>query len=431
MTAATALLPPDPRLPFRDVLLDPQRMGGRLARCLRSGSALDVHGCELMRAKYKVGETVRAVYRLRLDGAERVVAARMFVGGRGAKAYRRAAARAVPSPPLRPVAIDAELDTVLWSFPNDRRLDNLTELQVVPPELGNLLPRRWEATELVAYAPDRAATGRCLDGNGATIAYVKAYAEPDFGRFARVLDAAARHPLAPGRLRVPAVLARSDRHRMLWLEPLGGRPISELDGAELGRGMAALGAALGVLHRLPAAGLPRFVRLDLERIHRAAEVVGWVRPDLGGLAARLAGSLAASRPPRGDPVHLHGDVTPRNLLVDDGRLALIDLDEAGTGQAADELASVLAQVRQDRLLGLRHPGLAAELGSSLLGAYAAVTPLPDAATLRWHTAAALLAERALKAVTRLHADALPHMEALLREATELVAGGDDPVEAAC
>ena len=425
MTAIAALLAHDPRLPDRDLLLDPEVAGRRLALRLRSGWAADICGCELVRVKYRVGESLRAVYRLRVDGDEQLVAARMFTGGAGAEVYRKAAARAVPSRSLRPVARDAELDTVMWTFPNDRKLDNLPALDVVPDGLRDRLPRRWEHSRLVAYAPEKSATARCLDEAGETIAYVKAYAQPEAERHARVLDTVRQHPLTRGRVRVPAVLGRSDAHRMLWLEAIEGRQLGELRGAELAQGLESFGAALATVHGLPATGLAPFARLEVPRLRVAAEVIGRARPELAGMAARLAEHLAATRPPDGEPVLLHGDVHPRNVLVDQGRLALIDLDQAGAGQPAADLGSVLARIGQDLELGLLDPAAAYGAGGRFLHAYAAVRPLPGRASLRWHTAAALLAERSLRAVNRVIPVTLPHLGALLTQAAELAAARDD------
>jgi aminoglycoside phosphotransferase len=429
MTAA-ALLAPDPRLPLRDLLLDPEVAGRRMALRLRSGRALDIRECQLLLAKYRVGDTLRALYRLRVGGAQQVVAARMFTGGASAAVYRKALARAVPSHPFRPVVLDAELDTVLWSFPNDRRLDNLSAFEVVPRDLRGVLGRPWVASELVVYTQEKSATARCLDPSGATIAYAKAYSRPEvLHHYCQVLERVRARTLAAGWLRVPSVLARSDSHRMVWLEAIGGRKLNELTGAELHQALTGLGTALAVLHRLPTSGLPRFTRFDLDCLRRSGQVIAQARPDLAAVAGTLVASLAARRPPVEEPVHLHGDVHPPNVLVESGRLALIDLDQAGAGSPANDLASMLARLRQDRVLGLLEPAEAAEFGSAFLGAYAAMAPLPDAASLRWHTAAALLAERCLRAVNRVLPDILPHLQALLAEATRLLArDGDDPME---
>src|SRR5688500_11359689 len=116
------MLAPDPAVPHRDDLLD----GRRVAELL-SGRLLDerVSACERRFAKYRVGDGLRVVYRVAVDGVERHVAARGFPAGAGAAAYRRALTAAVPAPPLRPVVHVPELEAVFWTFPNDRRLTTL------------------------------------------------------------------------------------------------------------------------------------------------------------------------------------------------------------------------------------------------------------------------------------------------------------------
>ena len=60
------------------------------------------------------------------------------------------------------------------------------------------------------------------------------------------------------------------------------------------------------------------------------------------------------------------------------------------------------------------------LAAALLDGYAAVRRPPDAASLRWHTAASVLARVALPAVNRVRAPLLRRLVALL-EAAEAVA----------
>lgn len=430
MTTTTVGLAPDQRLPWRDRLLDPVEARTLLAHHLGDPVGTTLERCEVVRVKYRVGESLRAVYRLGVGGREQIVAARMFTDGGSAAAYRQAAARAVPSGALRPMARDIGLDTVLWAFPNDRRLTDLGILDAVPAQLRNLLGPPWVASQLVAYAPEKSATARCLDSAGSTLGYVKAYAHPDARRHAGVLGSVGSRRFAAGGLRVPRVLAVSAERRMLWLEPVDGRPLAVLRGVELASAMTSLGAALGLLHRLPAEDLPAFARFDPARIAHAAVVVALARPDLAEPARRLAISLAASRPPpQSTPVHLHGDAHPRNVLVDDGRLALIDLDQAGAGEPAADLGGVLARLRHDRHLGRLDEGTAADLAGHLLEGYADTGPLPAGRTLRWHTAAALLTERVLRAVNRVILPALPGIGPLIDEAAELL-DNPDAVEGA-
>jgi aminoglycoside phosphotransferase len=422
MTTATVALAPDSRLPGRDRLLDPVEARTVLAGHLGDPLGTTLDSAELVRVKYRVGESLRAVYRLLVRGREQVVAARMFTDGGSAAAYRRAAERTLPSGALCPVARDAGLDTVFWTFPNDRRMTNLGSLDAVPPELRSVLGPAWVASQLVAYAPEKSATARCLDQHGTTLGYVKAYAHPEARCHARVLRSVGSHRLGAGGLRVPAVLASCDVRRMLWLEPVPGAPLGDLRGTELATAMRLLGATLGVLHEVPPAGLPTFGRFDLARIRRTAEVIALARPELAEPARRLAGSLVTSwRLPEAGPVHLHGDAHPRNVLVDDGRLALIDLDQAGAGDPAADLGGVLARLRHERHLGRLDGVTAAALAGCLLDGYAETGSVPTAAALRWHTAAALLVERALRAVNRVIVPALPSIGLLIEEAAGLLA----------
>jgi hypothetical protein len=65
------------------------------------------------------------------------------------------------------------------------------------------------------------------------------------------------------------------------------------------------------------------------------------------------------------------------------------------------------------------------LSDAFLEGYAMVSMLPPVSELRWHTAAALLAQRAFRAVTRVRPEALPHIEALLTDALRILRGHDD------
>ena len=126
-------LAPDPAVPQRDALLDPETVGGLYGAV-----------AERVYAKYRVGESLRVVYRL--DGAHHV-AARTFRDGASADAYDRAQAGAVAAGPLPPVLHARELDTVFWTFPNDRKLATLTLLRDGSPVLHELLGRPWASRQ--------------------------------------------------------------------------------------------------------------------------------------------------------------------------------------------------------------------------------------------------------------------------------------------
>ena len=301
----TALLAPDPALPQRDALLDERYMAGVLG----AGRA------ERINAKYRVGDSLRVVYRL--DDA-RIVAGRTF-GAKSASVYRRAAARTPDG------VLHAEpLSTVFWRFPHDRRLAGLRLLDD-RAALGELLGGPVARTRLMAYAPERAATAECLDEGGTVMAYVKVHWDAAERELANAEAAAAAVGTGDPHLRLPRVLAASLPDGALALEPIPG---DRLDGLrDLTPALHALGAALATLHDVRPLPARRFDRLDPDRLALAAEVVGRARPGCAQAADALLQRLADG-PPESEPVHLHGDANLRNALLDGERVGLVDLEDA-------------------------------------------------------------------------------------------------------
>jgi tRNA A-37 threonylcarbamoyl transferase component Bud32 len=417
----------DPRLPQRDRLLDAGAVAERLAARLGCAGPVRVSACDRIRVKYRIGNSLRVLHRVRIAGRDHIVAARAFTDGESRRAYERARNITTDCAPLRPVVHDASIDTVFWTFPNDRRISGLRALQNVPPELAQRCAPTWTHSRVVAYAPEKCATAQCLDKGARVLAYAKVYAAED-GRRARDLYLAlAAHMLTEAtRVGVPRVLAYDEGYRLLLLTPAAGRRVAELRGADRARGYRRLGAAIATLHSLPAPDfLPPFRRLDGERIQQAARIISRARPDVRRAACALADELAGQSEAADAPhVWLHGDVHAKNGILQGDRLTLIDLDQAATGHAAAELGSLLAGLSYNAIVGLLAPSDARDLGNTFLFGYAGVRALPTPAALRWHTAAALLAERALRAVNRVRPQGLARLPELLYAArTTLRQGG--------
>jgi Ser/Thr protein kinase RdoA (MazF antagonist) len=278
----------------------------------------------------------------------------------------------------------------------------------------------------VAYAPEKSATAACLADSGEVLAYAKVYAEDERQRISGIYrDVNRALPRGGANLRVPRVLACSASHRMLVLEAVEGASVSRLPSRDQEAGFERLGRALASMHTLPPPAA-RFARLTPRRLHRAAVLISQVRPDVEWLARDLARELASWRASVREPlVRLHGDVHPKNAVLADGRVALIDLDQSAAGPAAADLGSFLAHLRSERALGDVSPSHERRLVRAFLGGYGKVRDLPSADSLRWHTAAALLAERALRAVNRIRPDGLARLGDLLACARDLVTGEGD------
>lgn len=407
------LLAPDPAVPMRDALLDAPRMAALLGRRLTGTPATG----ERVNAKYRVGESLRVVYRLETSAGTRTVAGRTFPG-RSAKAFRRAADAAIPLDGMPPVLHLPELDAVFWTFPNDRRLQRLG-LLAGGPALDRLIGGTDVRTRLVAYAPERAATAECLGAGSGVLAYLKLHwdaAERERAgaeaAFAAIGDS---HP----RLRVPRVLAASAADGALVLEPLPGRRLDGLTQDELGPALRALGAALATLHHEAPLPARPFDRIDGSRLAEAVAVIGRARPGCRAAAERLHARLLERSPDgQAQVVHLHGDANLRNALYDGRRIALVDLEDAAAGPAAADLGFVLAGQLAAHVQGDTTAATRAALGRALLDGYAEVAPPPAKPCLRWHTAATTLARIAVPAVGRVRPAALASLEPLLHVAAE-------------
>jgi Phosphotransferase enzyme family len=354
-------LAPDPTFPRRDVLLDAEAMRERLSALLGT----EVEACERLRATYHPGRSLRVLLRVRANGAARLAYARMFPRG----------TRSFPGG-LR----DEELSTVVGVFPADRKLA--------------ALPRFADA-RLVAYAPEKSATFAVRG------AFVKLYADDAWRRTRRVHEA-----LWARGVSVPAVADAWPESRALAVEAVRGEQPRDAEGYR------AFGAALARLHGLRPLDARRSTRLEPESLREAATTIAAVRPDVGATAHALAAALGSAT--AGPIACLHGDVHPKNALVADGAATLVDLDDVTGGDVAVDLGSALAGIRYDGLFGDGDPARA----GALLEGYAAHAALPREAALRRCTAAALLGERALRAVTRLRGPGLERLHDVLRAGLE-------------
>ena len=423
-TAPTIALAHDDALPQRDDLIDMGRIGQRLSALLVQPNRHSIAAVSLARVNYHPGKTMRAVYRLAVDGVSHTVFARMFADAHAAeRVYHHAAAVARPVDALRGAVHDPLLRTVFWTFPNDRKIVGLDDAAAAVPQALN--DRRPVCRRLVAYAPEKAATFVCETAATTPVAYVKVTAGDQADRDRRTYHRL-RSALEAGdrSLQLPRVLPASDDLRVLWLEPVIGRRIAASLGTDLElRDLERLGMALAVFHELPPADAPRFDRCSPSDIDADAATLDRVRPDVGEAARALGRRLIDTFIADADVACLHGDLHPKNAIAVGDAVALIDVENVAAGPAAADLGSLLASlVYRRHTRSLSAQGCHARAHAFLCG-YASRRHLPSRQSLAWYTAAALFRERAVRTVKRIRPLGLDVLPALLTTSARLLKRG--------
>ena len=405
---STPLLARDPALPQRDLLLDETLMAQYLSRLVAPYCHFGIQDCQRLRTKYRVGTSLRVLYEVSGNGQSYRIAARAL------PRTRRVANRFTSH-----VEVNApELNTIFWIFPHDRKIKNLSVLADIPDELRNIEGQTWIKSRIVAHAPEKSVTAQCIDENDRIIAYAKIYASDEgrqiFETYAHVAEA-----LRTERdVRIPRAIAYFEQHHLLLLETVAGVSLTAF--AQRENAFFRLGNSLRKLHDInPSPSAQRSTRLTPEALTQATATISQARPDVADTVRGLSTKLIAQYE-HGEPVFLHGDVHPKNILLNDDQLFLLDLDQAAIGPAEVDLGSVIAGLYCDACTGIRTWREASTLQRALLAGYG--TP-QNSHALRWHTAAALLQERALRSVTRVRAATLQKLPELLLTAEAVLNGG--------
>ncbi len=430
-TRALAL---DPLLPQRDRLLDPARVveaAGRLG--LTAGP---VTGATRLSVRYRVGWSLDVVWLLHGGRRRHDPAGGPGAGLAGSIVTFRA--RADDHESRGAAGFDPVLGASWWLLPDDPQLPSAPALLAASPELGAALDlRRWHASAPAGYAPGRWLRVRATDDRGHALADLTgfaaraAWAGPDVGIDIDTL--AARHELVArwfdgcDGIATPEVVAHGAG--VLGLTAPAGGPTG--DGLDAGNRCTRLGEALGHLHDLPVEAAEGLAAPDrrwtTDALEAAAEAVARVRPDTAREVLSLLDRLAL-RPDDDQPALLHGDPGPGRVVTvasPDHPVLLKGLEHGRTGAPAADLGSALAGMIGRHLAdGGSTAGDAAWAApaEAVIGGYRSRRALPDAAPLRWHAGAALLAVSAHRAVTRLDPAGLRCLPAVVRSAAAVLDG---------
>ncbi len=446
----------DPGIARINFALDPTAMAERFAQILLCQHGRDpawhIEKISITRVKYKPGRNCLIGYRVILrdqnthQRSEHLLTGRIYRPGEIVSRYCRARMETLhPAGPFPGLFTLDELDMLVWSFPNDRKLLHLYRLadndyirtQVVPA----LLEVRWGSgvaahnihSEIIHYAAEHACTVRVnMDlvakdnrREQSWVVFGKTYydhaGEHAFQTMQQVWSAFQGKPVAASSARPlfyqPAI-------RTLWQEGLQGKSLHGTDWLNEDNPLLHHAVrALHAIHRLHIKNLPvtdidaRILQLR-QRSQRIGQAVPELNIQLQTVVRRLCLQAAAAR--QCASVTLHGDLHPQNLFAMQERIALIDLDQLSTGPVAMDLGSWTACCLYHACLKRQSFEQGLYQAHLFVDAYRA-SPEVDvsAQALDWFTALALVDERVYRCLSRLKRGRLDIMPTLVNWAERI------------
>lgn len=426
-----SVIPVDPALPQLGVVLSESAMADVFAATLRDRGTV-VDACRIERIKYRPRRNCMVSYRLSLRAAEgraveQSVAARVCSGGESARRADKASLCSWQPSAAGPAFVRlAALDALTSWWPNDAKLEtprlltdeNLMHERVLPEVVHALTAGQGTLTshrvDIVQYVPEHRLCARVrlrwrTRGDGAAeqerIVYAKANREASGADVHAVMRAVeASSAWSAGRLRTPRSLLWQPAHGLHWQQGLPGEALLDAEPQVSPAFAAAVGLQLAALHRVSAPIERILSRADVA--HRPAEVaavLGEVDATWKPALARLTKALAHGSTAREySAVTLHGDLHPRNVLLEGQHLSIIDLDSVRRGPALLDLGAWIADALYRALLQGAAPARATASWQAFVAGYAAGGGEQfDEPQLAWAAAYQLLCQRAWRCVVNL------------------------------
>ena len=449
-------LPFDTVLPHLARALEPSNMKVIFAKfLLREGTdaiGYKLERCDIGRIKYKPGKTCMVYYTLYLQNKmthqqeSQMVCARFYPQGESASRYTKAKKEVLVKPTIgEPVIHIPELELVVWSFPNDRKLKHIHKLmdeiflsdQLFPSIIATYLGQEWQITnlrhEFVHYAPEHTCTvcahlqlRKTPQQTQALTLYGKTYYNNDGAETYRLMqllwNSQARKQ---GLLNTAKPLSYHPQYTMLWQQGLKGHPLitTELDSPAFKESLRQVARTIATLHQTPLNCNRKASSENWQKkLSEVTTLVSQVKPEVGKeLVWITEGLLEQSKKLANHPkATLHGDLHLQNFLNDNGTISLIDLDNVCVGSPWQDLGSFIAALYYRGLLKNIPTSTIDALSKTFCESYALASSWKlDEDAIRWYTATALISERIFRSITRLKAGRLDILDDLLELAKGL------------
>jgi Phosphotransferase enzyme family len=450
-------LPTDARLPQLPIILDVERMRGMfqdyLFLSISDQTDCVIRQCEIIQIRYKPASSCMVSYRLDIengttgDRGEQIVCGRAFPAGRSQTQWDKAGTRPLVQPRFgKPLLHLPEIEMVLWSFPNDRKIHALPAATGGVHRIPDFLPGwlashrgpEWQiaqtTSDLVHYVGEHTCTVKtsvelvhAVQHKHQTMTiFGKTYYDEEGAQTDRVMqdlwDSASRRS---GQIRIAEPMWYDAQQNTLWQLGIDGATLEDcaIENQESTVLFTEAAQAIAAFHATPLRQL-RLITIPhlIDKLRVVGSMLTQYRPACRAVLEPVIARLTAQAEsiPTNPTATLHGDLHVKNLFLTEGRIAIIDLDNVCEGPPAWDIGSFAAGL----LAGaVTTPASLRRIAGHLqifLEHYNQRSPSAvDMSAVAWCTAVALVIERSHRCVTRLKAGRRGQIEALLNLADRI------------
>lgn len=454
-------LPMDVHLPQLSTILDEEAMGkalqGAMFASARDRNRLLIRRCKIIQIRYKPTSSCMVSYRLDIEKVttgergEQILCGRAFPNGRSQPQWEKASTGSLVQPRFGvPLIHLPEIETVLWSFPNDRKMHTLpgaidaaqSASEIPPSWLLSHLGTGWQAADTRSRVVHYVGEHTCTVQTSVKLAHPSQETPQTLTIFGKTYynDEGAQTDLVmrqlwnsearlKGQLSMAQPLWYDARLKTHWQLGIHGTTLENhaIDTPACIPLLTQAARTVATFHTTPVSNLSPRTELELlGKLDAVASILMQCRPSCRAILSPLRDQLIAQakRISVGPTATLHGDLHLKNLFLTHDRIALIDLDNVCQGHPGQDIGSFVAGLLTGALAKPMPLSQMAGPVQAFLNQYDQCTTWTlDQPTLAWFTAMALVTERASRCVTRLKDGRLGMMEPLLTLAHDISTAG--------
>lgn len=383
----TRMIPVDNVLGHLDSALDAEKMKAIFQQQMCKNQSVIITDCQIERIKYKPQKNCHVSYRLCIKDhdsnsiTEQLACSRFYEQGGSISRFLKEVAKGPAQNSLLHVP---ELDCVTWIFPNDRKLNYLQKTtdsnflyqHIAPLLVNNYAGPDWSIqnfqTQMIRYVPEQSCSVRAeldIENNHNSkqqtfIAYGKtSYNHSGATNYQLMCQLWENPACREQRLNIPEPLLYHSELRTFWQSGVPGLMLSELQHQPTAfiQSVESVGKQLGLLHQCPLLGCEcRNQTVHLQELNRVKQMLNKFNAPAKNKVLQLINQLENLLPldSSGRFVTLHGDLHLKNILVDNGKIYLIDLDNVCMGSPLEDLGSFIAAILNLELMGSMRTQLA-------------------------------------------------------------------------